>query len=151
LLPDCPTCEKYLKERKVKKEAHEKYNMKECISVVNVIDVYPIKIHLEEESQSSSSTVSPKHIYIESPTVRLLSLDDLLTPQLSTFEDNEFDIDDFNFDLDYRPEWEYSLEDTDILSFGSCEGMPPLYGPRRDDSSPGDSYATRQRNNDNSV
>jgi hypothetical protein len=67
---------------------------------------------------------------------------------LSNFDDNAFDIVDFNFDIDYRQKWEERLEFNDVVSFDSCEGMPPLSGSRRDDSSSDDSFTTSQRKND---
>jgi hypothetical protein len=75
--------------------------------MVNALDFSPIKTTFdEEESHNSPPTTSPKLIYTEAPTVPKLILDELTTPPLPNFDDNAFHIDDFNFDIDYRQEWE---------------------------------------------
>jgi hypothetical protein len=65
--------------------------------------------------------------------------------------DNDFDIGDFNFDLDYMQKWEDSLDQTDIVSFDSCEDPFPMYDPHIDEPSSDDSYTTLQSKNDISV
>jgi hypothetical protein len=90
--------------------------------------------------------------YSEAPTVLLISLNELPAPPLPSFEDTSFDNDIFNFDIDYRHDWEDNLEDTNNVSFEICEDMlPPLYGPHIDDSSSYYSYTTIQIKNDSSV
>jgi hypothetical protein len=102
-MPDCKTRDKYLKERKAKKEAQQKSKKKECISMANAINFSPVKISLEEEeSHNSVSTTSPNIIYTAAPTVPLLSLDDPPAPHLPNFDDNAFDIYDLHFEIDYR-------------------------------------------------
>jgi hypothetical protein len=83
--------------------------------------------------------------------VPLLSLGELPIPHLPNFDGNAFDIDYFNFDTDYRQEWEESLEFSSIVSFDSREGIPPLSKPRRDGSSSDDSFTTCQIKNNCSV
>jgi hypothetical protein len=64
LLPDCTTHTKYLKEIKSKKESQQKSNKKEYVDAY-VSMVAPIKKIIEEESQNSVSTVSPRLIFID--------------------------------------------------------------------------------------
>jgi hypothetical protein len=63
LLTDCPTHEKYLKERKSKKEAQQKSYKIEYVSMANVINLSPIKTSLEEEELRIHSLIN-YHLYI---------------------------------------------------------------------------------------
>jgi hypothetical protein len=104
-----------------------------------------------KKHKGSISTVLPILLFTETPTFPLLSLDEIPTLHLPNLQCNDFYIDDFNFDIDNRQKWEDSLEATDIVSFDSCEDMPPLSPPRRDDSSSDDSYSTQHSKLDSSV
>jgi hypothetical protein len=75
LLPDCPTCENCLKERKAKKEAQQKFSKKEYVSMAAVIDFSPIKTNIGKKSQSYISPVSPKLISAKTTTVPLIKPD----------------------------------------------------------------------------
>jgi hypothetical protein len=59
--------------------------------------------------------------------VPIFILDEIPNPYKPNYQENGFDVDDFDFDTYHMQEWEDSLEATDITI--------PLYVPRRYDSS----------------
>jgi hypothetical protein len=61
-----------------------------------------VKSSIAESSQGSVSSVSPMLSYANGPTVPIVSLAEKHKQPLPHPKDNYFDVDDFNFDLDYR-------------------------------------------------
>jgi hypothetical protein len=59
----------HLKESKTKKEAPLKSNTKEFMYMSNIENLSPFKTSIEEESQSSASTVSTTLIFTATQTV----------------------------------------------------------------------------------
>jgi hypothetical protein len=61
----------------------------------------PIKRNIEEESQSSVSTLSPRLTFTETPPLSILSLDDIPNPHLPNYQDIDIDLEGLNFYTDY--------------------------------------------------
>jgi hypothetical protein len=61
-----------------------------------------IKSSIDEPSQGSISSVSPILSYADGPAVPIVSIGEKHKQPLPQPKDKYFDVDDFNFDLDYR-------------------------------------------------